>query len=56
MNAIIAAPGPATLYMPGPDSNFSNSIENNLVEFSISLAIQNPCPTIPEFTWPTSEN
>ena len=55
-NATMAAPGPTTLHMSGPDSNFSNPIKDDLVEFSVSLAIQNPHPTIPEFTWPTSGN
>ena len=39
MNATMVAPGPAILHMPGPDSNFSNSIEDDLVESSVSLAI-----------------
>ena len=51
-NATMVAPGPAALHMPGPDSNF----KDNLVESSVSLAVQNPRPTIPEFAWPASGN
>ena len=56
MNVTITAPGPAALHMPGPDNDFDDFIEDNLVESSVSLAIQNPHPTIPEFTWPASKN
>ena len=52
MNVIMVASGPAALCMPGPDSNF----KDNLVKFSVSLAIQNPHPTIPEFAWLTLGN
>ena len=52
-NATMVTSGPTALCIPGPDSNFSNSIKDNLVEF---FAVQNPCPTIPEFTWPALGN
>ena len=45
INVIIAASDPAALHMPGFNSNF----KDDLVESSVSLAIQNPRPTVPEF-------
>ena len=56
MNATMAAPGPAALRMPGPDSDFGDPIEDDLVESSVSLAVQNPRPTVPEFAWPALGN
>ena len=50
MNVIIIASGSATLCMPGPDSDFSDFIKDNLVEFSVSLTVQNPCFIVSEFT------
>ena len=49
MNVTMAAPGPAALCMPDSDSDFGDLIEDDLVEFSVSLAVQNPCPTVSEF-------
>ena len=39
INVIMMTPGLITLYMPGSDSDFSNSIENNFVEFLLSSAV-----------------
>ena len=55
-NVIMVAFGPTALCMPGSDSNFGDFIEDDFVESSVSFAVQNPHPTIPEFTWPTSGN
>ena len=50
MNVIMAAPGSAALHMPGPDSDFGNSIKDDLVKSSVFFIIQNPCFIVPEFT------
>ena len=49
-NATMTASGFITLCMPSSDSDFDDSIENNLVKFSVSLTVQNPHSIIPEFT------
>ena len=56
MNTTMTASGLTTLCMPDFDSNFSNFIENDFVEFSVSFAIQNLCPIISEFAWPVLGN
>ena len=50
MNVTIMTPGLTAFHMPGSDSNFSNSIKNDFVEFSVFFAVQNLCSTVPKFT------
>ena len=56
MNVTMMVSGPTALCIPGPDSDFSNLIKDDLVESSVSFAVQNPCSTVPEFTWLTLGN
>ena len=51
INVTMVASGPAVLCMPGPDNDFDDSIEDNLVEFFVFFAVQNPCSTVSEFAW-----
>ena len=39
MNVIIATSGPAALCMPGPNSDFGNSIEDDFIEFLMFSAV-----------------
>ena len=49
-NAIITIFDSATFHISDSDSNFSNFIKNDFIEFSVFFVIQNPHFIIPEFT------